>query len=547
MFRVRTFVSVCFFTLVIPLLGVTLILFQYTVKQTTERYQTQILNTASAIVSSVEEQVELANQYLYETGQSMEFLHMSYAQNRERLFRYASQLDQALTTKFSGISMCRGFFFYNSHTDYLYADFDGDVSSSFQEQIQRLLGRYSAGMEKEVELVALDDGFGLAIICRHQYGAMTAVLDPTKDPMYQTNLSTMPDRLHFLPKGTEDLAGFQPITIEDFPIALWVQVPQGGFLQQLDTIQIFLLIVIIVLILLIPAIWLQFYLIFYRPLQDIVAAFSIVSQGNLDYRLSGTSAIQELNQYRAGFNNMMDTIQEERANSLHWQQKSYHQQLDTMHAQLQFYQLQIRPHFYLNCLKNLYSLLDLKKYEQAEDLILSLSAYLSHIFRNIQSYISLREELDATEKYVRLCQHLDRQLHLSLSLDNDTLTCRILPMSVLTFVENSIKHGDPAHCLEISISVTTVEMSQQKFLQVTIQNNGGPFDEAVLRALNTANPSAVEYRQEHIGISNVRYRLWLMYGERAKLFFSNQGENAVVEILLPYEKSQGGSYEHFDC
>lgn len=124
------------------------------------------------------------------------------------------------------------------------------------------------------------------------------------------------------------------------------------------------------------------------------------------------------------------------------------------------------------------------------------------------------------------------------SLDNDTLTCRILPMSVLTFVENSIKHGDPAHCLEISISVTTVEMSQQKFLQVTIQNNGGPFDEAVLRALNTANPSAVEYRQEHIGISNVRYRLWLMYGERAKLFFRNQGENAVVEILLPYEKAR---------
>ena len=547
MLKLRSFASICFFALVIPLLGVILILFQYTVHQTVTRYQIQTHNMVTAIVSSVEDQIEQANTHLHEGSQSMEFLHISYAQSRERLFRYASQLDQRLATKFSGIPMFRGFFFYNSHTDYLYSDFNGDVSSSFQKQIRCLLGRYSAKIEKEIKLVVWEDGFGLALIFRLQKGAIAAVLDPTKDPMYQANLTTMPDGLCFFPKGKEAVPNSQSINLGDYPISLWIQVPQSGFFHQLDTIQIFLLVVIIILILLLPAIWLLFYLKFYRPLQNIVAAFSIVSQGNLDYRLSGTSAIQELNQYRAGFNNMMDTIQEERANSLHWQQKSYHQQLDTMHAQLQFYQLQIRPHFYLNCLKNLYSLLDLKKYEQAEDLILSLSAYLSHIFRNIQSYISLREELDATEKYVRLCQHLDRQLHLSLSLDNDTLTCRILPMSVLTFVENSIKHGDPEHCLEISISVTTVEMSQQKFLQVTIQNNGGPFDEAVLRALNTANPSAVEYRQEHIGISNVRYRLWLMYGERAKLFFRNQGENAVVETLLPYEKSQGGSYEHFDC
>ena len=171
----------------------------------------------------------------------------------------------------------------------------------------------------------------------------------------------MPDGLCFFPKGKEAVPNSQSINLGDYPISLWIQVPQSGFFHQLDTIQIFLLVVIIILILLLPAIWLLFYLKFYRPLQNIVAAFSIVSQGNLDYRLSGTSAIQELNQYRAGFNNMMDTIQEERANSLHWQQKSYHQQLDTMHAQLQFYQLQIRPDFYLNCLKNLYSLRRFKK------------------------------------------------------------------------------------------------------------------------------------------------------------------------------------------
>ena len=118
MLKLRSFASICFFALVIPLLGVILILFQYTVHQTVTRYQIQTHNMVTAIASSVEDQIEQANTYLHEGSQSMEFLHISYAQSRERLFRYASQLDQKLATKFSGIPMCRGFFFYNSHTDY---------------------------------------------------------------------------------------------------------------------------------------------------------------------------------------------------------------------------------------------------------------------------------------------------------------------------------------------------------------------------------------------------------------------------------------------
>lgn len=239
MLKLHSFASICFFALVIPLLGVILILFQYTVHQTVTRYQIQTHNMVTAIVSSVEDQIEQANTYLHEGSQSMEFLHISYAQSRERLFRYASQLDQRLATKFSGIPMFRGFFFYNSHTDYLYSDFNGDVSSSFQKQIRCLLGRYSAKIEKEIKLVVWEDGFGLALIFRLQKEAIAAVLDPTKDPMYQANLTTMPDGLCFFPKGKEAVPNSQSINLGDYPISLWIQVPQSGFFHQLDTIQIF--------------------------------------------------------------------------------------------------------------------------------------------------------------------------------------------------------------------------------------------------------------------------------------------------------------------
>lgn len=77
MLKLRSFASICFFALVIPLLGVILILFQYTVHQTATRYQIQTHNMVTAIVSSVEDQIEQANTYLHEGSQSMEFLHIA--------------------------------------------------------------------------------------------------------------------------------------------------------------------------------------------------------------------------------------------------------------------------------------------------------------------------------------------------------------------------------------------------------------------------------------------------------------------------------------
>ena len=52
---------------------------------------------------------------------------------------------------------------------------------------------------------------------------------------------------------------------------------------------------------------------------------------------------------------------------------AYEQRLESERAELQFLQIQIRPHFYLNCLKNLFSMLEAKRYENMRTLILTLS------------------------------------------------------------------------------------------------------------------------------------------------------------------------------
>lgn len=81
---------------------------------------------------------------------------------------------------------------------------------------------------------------------------------------------------------------------------------------------------------------------------------------------------------------------------------SYEKELEAKHAKLQYLQLQIRPHFYLNCLKNLYALAETKQYHSIQNTILALSGYLRFIFRDNMKRIPLSQELRSIRDYMQL-------------------------------------------------------------------------------------------------------------------------------------------------
>lgn len=535
--HISFFAYSCFFAITIPLLIIVIALFRYTVLQNSQKYEDHLNNIASSVVSSAEKQIKTAHSFLNETSVSMEYLFFGYAMKKDRLYSYAAKMDQELSKAFFNVPTSKGFLFYNSYTDYFYADYHGTLSSTFREELCSLLdGNVSEKESLYISLPSLDPSCCLLII-RHQYGNIIAVLDLNNDPLFRASTADFNGKLSYSNAGqtSEELI---EVPLAGYPVSLYYEVPRESILQQMDQTQAILLFLIVVLILFIPMVWLIFNRYFSRPLKSLVSAFSIVSQGDLSYRIHEQGIIEELELYRSGFNKMMDAVEEGKATSLQWERKSYHQQLDIMQAQLQYLQLQARPHFYLNCLKNVDSLLKLEKTEEAHELILAFSSYLRHIFRDIRSFISLREELQATEKYVDLCKHLSRNSSLFLNLDNDCLSCKVLPMSILTFVENCIKHGSADDDLEISITAMPVQKADGTYLSVTIENDGGPFEQSILDHLNSQDSSEVKYQSMQVGISNVRYRLWLVYGERASLVFRNDDCCAVVDMLLPYEMEE---------
>lgn len=62
--------------------------------------------------------------------------------------------------------------------------------------------------------------------------------------------------------------------------------------------------------------------------------------------------------------------------------EAYQKEMSLKKTQLQYYQLQIKPHFYLNCLKNMYAMTEVGKYEDIKTSIIYLSNHLRYMLKD---------------------------------------------------------------------------------------------------------------------------------------------------------------------
>ena len=91
------------------------------------------------------------------------------------------------------------------------------------------------------------------------------------------------------------------------------------------------------------------------PINTLMETMQKVGNGNLSLRVNDNYDLLELQRFGQTFNEMLTKINDLKL-------EAYEKKLDLKQAQLQYLQLQIRPHFYLNCLKSLYGMAEKKQY-----------------------------------------------------------------------------------------------------------------------------------------------------------------------------------------
>lgn len=226
--------------------------------------------------------------------------------------------------------------------------------------------------------------------------------------------------------------------------------------------------------------------------------------------------------------------------------REYHSQLELKKIELNYLKNQIRPHFYLNMLSMIHSMLQTKNYKEIEELTILTSNYLRHLFMANQDFSELKDEVQHIKDYLEIQRiRYGNSIYFSLNYNDDLQNTLVPSLLLQTFIENTIKHGFSFQDLfTILLSIKKVKTEDSDYIQICIEDNGPGFSEEILSKLNQKQ-SLITEDGHHIGITNTIERLNLLYPNDYSIAFENNEEDgAKILLLIPYKIIDGGYNEH---
>lgn len=261
------------------------------------------------------------------------------------------------------------------------------------------------------------------------------------------------------------------------------------------------------------------------PLWKLVRHISVVREGDLKSHINEETGIYEFQEVYRNFNDMQDNI-------LRLEQENRDERLEEEHVKRQFLQMQLKSHFFLNCININYSLIGMRRYDLAKKLDICMGKYMRYISRDVDETVLVKDEVEHIQDYMSIqeLRYPDKFTY-SIYMEPNTRSAKIYPLMIQTFVENAGKYAIiPEHCNIIQIIIA----KEDKSLRITVRDNGNGFPQDLLRELNQPSEEVLHGIQG-VGIRNVKARLRLYYHGKAHLSFSNaQNGGADVELLIPW-------------
>jgi sensor histidine kinase YesM len=191
-------------------------------------------------------------------------------------------------------------------------------------------------------------------------------------------------------------------------------------------------------------------------------------------------------------------------------------------ARLNLLQAQVAPHFLFNTLANVQALVDAGS-PQASTVLRSLVAYLrAAVPRLHEPAATIERELELVRPYLELMQmRLPDRLQYAIHVDPATLALRCPPTTLLTLVENAVRHGiDPSE--------------EGGRIEIEVERRGEGGERCVVRVTDTGAGLQPTANGLGTGLTTLRERLRLIFGDDAQLrLVSGVTRGVVVEVELP--------------
>jgi C4-dicarboxylate-specific signal transduction histidine kinase len=188
-------------------------------------------------------------------------------------------------------------------------------------------------------------------------------------------------------------------------------------------------------------------------------------------------------------------------------------------ARLHLLQAQVAPHFLFNTLANVQALVDAGS-PQASSVLRSLVAYLRAAVPLLhEPAATIERELQLVRPYLELMHmRMPDRLQYAMNVDPSALEVRCPPTTLLTLVENAVRHGiDPS------------EEGGRIDIDVALRG-----ERCVVRVADSGAGLGPSANGLGTGLQTLRERLRLIFGDEAQLSLtSGTPSGVVVEVDLP--------------
>ena len=190
-----------------------------------------------------------------------------------------------------------------------------------------------------------------------------------------------------------------------------------------------------------------------------------------------------------------------------------------LQAEMDYLKYQINPHFFMNTLNNIHSLIDIDA-AYAQDAVIELSKMMRYVlYESGHEAITLEKDIQFMENYIKLMrirytEDVDIRFDYPNDLPHDVT---IPPLLLIVFVENAFKHG--------------VSYNHPSFIRLKIEYADGQVTSTLTNSRHAAQSSK---HPAGIGLENVRKRLELIYGAKNySLEIREEEKTYTVKLVIP--------------
>jgi hypothetical protein len=190
---------------------------------------------------------------------------------------------------------------------------------------------------------------------------------------------------------------------------------------------------------------------------------------------------------------------------------------EKMATQLVLLRNQVSPHFLMNTLNNIHSLVDINT-EEAKEAIIKLSKMMRYLLYETETErTTLKKEVEFLESYIELMKlRFNERIKITLNLPSEIPEKTIPPFIFTSLIENAFKHG--ISYKDVSFIIIDLMISNDR-LQLIIKNS------------KPDNKHTDEF--SGIGIENTRKRLELLYGKNCHLDILEDKNLFTVDLSIP--------------